>query len=498
LPLAAAVPLLLWPKTPARAAVTLSIVATVLQLLVAIGLLLGVTSSDYEVYRLGDWPVPYGIVLVLDRLSALMLVLTAVVALASQVYSLANIELHGRYFHTLFQFQLMGLNGAFLTGDLFNLFVFFEILLIASYGLLLHGAGPARTRAALHYVILNLIGSSLFLIALGIIYGVLGTLNMAHLAALAGQIPESDVALLSVGALLLLVVFALKAALLPLYFWLPSAYTAATAPVAALFAIMTKVGVYSIVRVYAIIFGAAAGPIADLAAPWLLPVALATVAFGTIGALASHELRRLVSYLVIVSVGTLLAAVGLMSVPGLAAAIYYLVHSTMIAAALFLLADLVARQRGQRHDRLIPGPAVPSPWLLGSIYFAAAVVAGGLPPLSGFVGKAWILQAGIANPDWPWLYGVILPSSLFGVVVLSRAGSCLFWHTESDPVARPGPVLELAPVIVLLTLSALMVLAGGPLQRYAAETARDLRDPSGYIEHVLGTERELGGQQSDL
>jgi multicomponent K+:H+ antiporter subunit D len=314
-----------------------------------------------------------------------------------------------------------------------------------------------------------------------------GTLNMAHLASLVGQVNEGDAALLRAAALLLLLVFALKAALLPLYFWLPSAYSAATAPVAALFAIMTKVGVYSIVRVYTLIFGSLAGPLANVGEPWLLPVALATTVFGTLGVLASHELRRLVSYLVVVSVGTLLAAVGLFTVQGMAAALYYMVHSTLIAATLFLLADLVVNQRGETRDRLVPGPVVASPWVLGSLYFAAAIVVAGLPPLSGFIGKAWILQAANATQLWPWLWGVILPTSLLSIVALSRAGSWLFWHTETGAVARPGPTVEPVPVVVMLGLSLALVLFGGPLQQYAADTASGLLDPSGYISQVLGS-----------
>src|SRR5690606_2213561 len=233
-------------------------------------------------YRLGDWPAPFGIVLVLDRLSALMLVLTAAVALFSLLHAVQGQDRAGPLYHPLFQLQLVGLNGAFLTGDLFNLFVFFEILLIASYCLLVHGSTAPRLRAGVHYVVLNLAGSSLFLIAVGTLYGVTGTLNMADMAQKVALLGAPDAALVRSAALLLLVVFALKAALVPLYFWLPAAYSAASAPVAALFAIMTKVGVYSIVRVYTLIFGSGGGVAAEVATPWLLPLALLTVVLGMI------------------------------------------------------------------------------------------------------------------------------------------------------------------------------------------------------------------------
>ena len=326
---------------------SVSLASAAVLLPVNLVLFIAVSDGDFIHYALGNWPPPFGILLVLDRLAALMLLLTALVALASLLYAIASAtDRHGRYFHILFQFQLFGLNGAFVTGDLFNLFVCFEILLIASYGLLLHGGGRELARAGLHYVVLNLTGSALFLIGIGILYGVTGTLNMADLALRIAQANSSEAGLLRAGALLLLVVFALKAALLPLYFWLPRAYSLTSAAVAALFAIMTKVGVYAIVRVFTLIFGAQAGVGADVATPWLLPLALATLALGAVGCLAARELRRLLAYLVIVSVGTLLTAVGLFNVSGLSAAVVYMIHSTLIAAAMFIVADLIARQRG--------------------------------------------------------------------------------------------------------------------------------------------------------
>ena len=224
-------------------------------------------QGNVGVYQLGDWQAPFGIVLVLDQLSALMLLLTAVLALPALLYGCGGDDRRGPNFHSLFQFQLMGINGAFLTGDLFNLFVFFEVLLIASYGLALHGRGPERVKAGLHYVVLNLTGSALFLIALGLIYGTTGTLNMADFAVKAQALEGSEQTLLTVAVLLLWVVFGLKAALFPLYFWLPAAYANATAPVAALFAIMTKVGIYAILRMQTLAFSD--GPLAGLGADLL-------------------------------------------------------------------------------------------------------------------------------------------------------------------------------------------------------------------------------------
>ena len=219
-----------------------SVASCVLLLIVGLVLLGMASDGSIRVYALGDWVAPFGIVLVLDRLSALMLVLTALLGLGVLLYAVGGWDERGKHFHPLFQFQLMGLNGAFLTGDFFNLFVFFEILLIASYGLMVHGGGGLRVKAGVQYVVTNLVGSSLFLIAVGLIYSVTGTLNMADLALKVPQVPPADQALLQTGAVLLLLVFGVKAALVPLHFWLPGTYANAPGPVAALFAIMTKVG----------------------------------------------------------------------------------------------------------------------------------------------------------------------------------------------------------------------------------------------------------------
>ncbi|HSO10440.1 MAG TPA: proton-conducting transporter membrane subunit, partial [Desulfoprunum sp.] len=230
-----------------------SLLTTAALLPVATLLLLRADSGEIVVYQLGNWPAPFGISLVLDRLSAMLLVLTAVLALPALVAATAGDDRRGENFHVLFPLQLFGINGAFLTGDLFNLFVFFEVMLIASYGLALHGGGRDRVRAGLHYVVLNLIGSSLFLVAIGTLYGIAGTLNMADLAIYTASAAAEQTPLLRAAALLLLTVFALKAAVLPLHLWLPALYSAGIAPVAALFAIMTKVGVYAILRTFTLI-----------------------------------------------------------------------------------------------------------------------------------------------------------------------------------------------------------------------------------------------------
>ena len=454
----------------------LSLAATAVLLPLAALLLWFSTDGEERFYLLGHWPMPFGIVLMLDRLSALLLLLTALVALPALCYAVAtDTDRQGRFFHPLFQFQVMGLNGAFLTGDLFNLFVFFEILLMASYGLLVHGGGRERIRAGLHYVILNLTGSALFLIAIGTLYGLTGALNLAELAVRIATAPEADAGLLRVAALLLLVVFGLKAAVLPLYCWLPAAYANTSAPVAALFALLTKVGVYAIIRIFPLVFGPEFGD-------WLLPLGLATLLAGSIGVLTSEELRRLIAYSVIMSVGTLLTGLGLGTPAGLSAALTYLVHTTLITAGLFLLADLIADQRGHSESR----PAVPvaQPRLLGGLFLIGAMALAGLPPLSGFLGKVLLLQAFGATAAQPWVWSMVLGSSLLLLVALVRMGSSLFWAVQDDvaTTAIPAPVRRWWPVAILLATGPLLMLFGQPLLKFITAAAGSLLQPIALLQ----------------
>jgi multicomponent K+:H+ antiporter subunit D len=491
--LAGAALLLIERRRPARVA-ALSVAATATHLLVSVGLAVQAADGAVRAYLLGNWSAPFGIALALDRLSALLLVLTGVVALAAVTYAVAGegrsrIDRLAPHFHALFQFQLMGLSGAFLTADLFNLFVFFEVLLIASYGLLLHGAGAARLRAAIHYVSFNLTGSALFLVAVSALYGVTGTLNMADLAQRVAQLPPESASLARSAGLLLLVVFCVKAALLPLYFWLPATYGAAAAPVAALFAIMTKVGVYAVARMYTLVFGADGGPGAHLAQPWLPVLALGTIALAAIGAMAARDLRGLIGYLVIASAGTLLLALGLGSRETVAAALFYLVNSTLVVAALYLLADRIGAQRGAHGDALAPGPFGPERNLLGAAYLLAAIAVCGLPPLAGFLGKALLLDAARDTGYAVWAWIIVLGSGLAIIISLARAGSRIFWKPYQPaapalPVAT-APVQAVALGALFAALLANAALAG-PLARYTGEAAQQLLERRPYIEAVLG------------
>jgi multicomponent K+:H+ antiporter subunit D len=491
LPLVAGALLVLLEKARSRAVVPVSILATSALLILAARLMEQAASGEVAVYLLGNWRAPFGITLALDRLSALMLVLTALVAGGALWFSMGGAARQGLHFHSLFQFQLMGLCGAFLTADLFNLFVFFELLLAASYGLLLHGGTRARHRAALHYVVFNLAGSALFLIAVSLLYGVAGTLNMADLAQKLPLLPPAQARLAQAAVLMLLVVFAVKAALLPLYFWLPDTYAAASAPVAALFAIMTKVGVYAIARTSTLLLGPEGGPLAGVAAPMLPVLALATLVLAATGALAARHLRVLVAYAVVASAGTLLLAIGLGTRDALAAGLFYLVNSTLVAALWFLLADRIATARGGT-DRLEAG-AFSSGWApLGVVFFASAVAVAGVPPLAGFMGKALLLQAAGHTPWAGWVVALVLGSSLAMMMALARAGSTLFWKPGAPAtamkLAASGTGAQSASMLALLAAVLATAIFAGPLAAYTEAAATQLMQRQTYIGAVLNAQ----------
>ena len=489
MPLAAGVLAMLAGRLGLAAERAVGAAATILLLPVAV-VLLGIADSGQVVaYGVGDWPAPVGIILVLDRLAAWMLLVTAVVATGAVLFAIGRSDESGRHFHALFQFQLLGVNGAFLTGDLFNLFVFFEVLLIASYALLSHGPGAARTQAAIRVAVLNLLGSTLFLVAVGCLYAAAGTLNLADLAVRGDALPADRLGLWQVGGWLLITVFALKAAALPLGFWLPGAYGTADGAVAALFSVLTKVGVVAIIRSCTLVFpGLEAGPV-------LWAAALGTLALGATGMLAARRLSSLAAHAVILSVGVLLVSVALFTHDSLVAASYYLAHGTFATAALFLVAARVAAVRGETGDALVGGPAFRGRVALPTAFLVAAVAVAGLPPLGGFLAKLAILDAATATAGAAWTFVAVLAASLASIVALARAGTTVFWKTGQDrgevvEIPRWRPVAVTAVGFLLAAIVALALLGGAAFGQ-ADRIAAQLLDRDGYIRAVLG-EREGG------
>ena len=457
------------------------------QLVIAGWLVNRAASGEISVYLLGNWEAHLGIALAVDRLSALMLLTTALLGLVALLYAAAGWERSAPHFHALFQIQLVGLNGAFLTADLFNLFVFFEVLLIASYGLMLSGGRGERMRAGLHYVAFNITASTLYLFAVGLLYGLLGALNLAELAERISVAPATNLPLIAAAGGLLLVVFCAKAALFPLSLWLPETYTRTPAPVVALFAIMTKLGVYSVLRVFSVLFPDGSGALAGYVWPWLLPLAGAGLALAALGTLAATTLRTLVGYLVVGSAATLFIAVAANRPEAWGAGLYYLVHSSFAAAALFLIVDMVRRQRLNAGDNLRQIDHLGQRGVLGAVFCLAAVSAIGLPPLAGFIGKLSLLAALPADlAHWAW--PLILLSSLLLLIALANAGSQVFWRQTEPPLDRtasPASPLQWAAVWLLLLAGAGLVGLGGPILQYTQDSGSQLANPIEYRQALL-------------
>ncbi|HEY4803630.1 MAG TPA: monovalent cation/H+ antiporter subunit D [Paraburkholderia sp.] len=532
IPLFAAGAIVALPLRAKRLQRAINVIATLALLPLAVALAEHAAQGEIASYALGAWPAPFGIVLQLDRLGALMLVLTALLACCCLLGTTSADARRGRYYRALVQFELMGLNGAFLAGDLFNLFVFFELLLIASYALLLHGGGRRRVRNGLHYMLLNLVGSSFFLIALGVLYGLTGTLNMAGMGERLAHLDAAALPLAQFAGATLMLVFGLKAAVFPMSFWLPQAYRSAIGPVAALFAIMTKVGIYAMLRCDALVFGAGSGGMLDaFMHDWAWWLAIATIVYGALGALAVSSLKTTTGFLVLVSVGLLIAAVTLQTVLAWSALLYYLISTTLCTGALFLLADTLESEATEpaavtaTNERREPGsleslddataPAItpdadneplatppkaadpekqPAPWpsnAAGVLYLAAAVGAVGLPPLSGFLGKAMVLAATPLSQAvvlWP----AVLLSGLLSIVALSRTGTRLLWAVPASraytgvPVAAPrGSRAKLAACALLLAGVVAATVLAGPLKRYLDATAAQLLDREAYVQAIL-------------
>jgi len=523
-PLLAGAAMLLLTEARRAARIAIALASSLVQLAVAL-VLLYLTSDaapfiwqdGIGVYQLGGWPAPFGIVLVADRLSAVMLTLQAVLGLAVLTYSIARWDRPGQPFHSLLQFLAMGVNGAFLTGDLFDLFVFVEILLAASYGLVLRGVGATRVGMGLHYLVVNIMASLLFLVGVAMIYGVAGTLNMADLARRFTALAPDARTLFDTGAAILGVAFLIKAGSWPLNFWLPGTYSAAVAPVGAAFAMLTKVGVYALMRVGTLMSEDEAA--ASMLGLLMFYFGLATLVTGTVGMLASHHLARLVSYSLVASTGILLAALGLGLEPLTAPVLFYLIVSALTTGAFFMVTGMTDRTRSvpsaatpaeppppQSPFYMAFGVREPDPYgtdeergfaipravvFLGLAFVCCVLLVTGLPPLPGFIAKFALLStaiaaapaAGLGAAAWT-LAAVVLVSGFAGVVALTRAGIRLFWTVTARTTPRLR-VLEAAPVAFLIALCILLGTAASPVMDYLDHAATSLHEPQDYIRNVL-------------
>jgi len=524
-PMLTAALMLLLREERRRTKSALSVASGLIGLLVALALLRWVNAPDtgggpgsIGVYLPGNWQAPFGIVLVADRLSTMMVALTGVVAFAASIYSTSRWDRAGVHFHPLLQLQLMGLNGAFLTGDLFNLFVFFEVMLAASYGLLLHGSGRGRVHAGLHYIAINLAASSLFLIGAALLYGVTGTLNMADLGMKIAQIDPADRGLVHAAAAILATAFFAKAGAWPLNFWLVPAYSSAVSPVGAVFALLTKLGIYALLRLWTLMFAPDTGASAGFGQGALIAMGLATLFVGALGIVGTQRLSNLAGFSVLVSAGTLLTAVGFGQTAVWAGALYYLLSSTLAVSAFFLLIDMIERWRNagmsiapheaadevpflsadlQRMDdvnlddnaQALYGRAIPAGVaFLGLGFVGCTILLAGLPPLSGFLGKfamlSGLLDAARVTPAaWTFLV-LLLVSGFFTLIAFSRTGIRHFWTQEHDRLPSL-PALEVIPVGVLLAACLALALGAGPALQHATATAEGLRTPTAYRSAVL-------------
>jgi multicomponent K+:H+ antiporter subunit D len=529
LPMLTAALMLLLDERQRRVKATLTVISGLLGMLVALALLRWVNAPETGdgpgstgVYLAGNWMAPFGIVLVADRLSSMMVALTGVIAFAASIYSTSRWDRAGVHFHPMLQLQLMGLNGAFLTGDLFNLFVFFEVMLAASYGLLLHGSGRLRVQAGLHYIAINLAASFLFLIGAAMLYGVTGTLNMADLGARIAVLDPADRGLVHAAAAILATAFFAKAGAWPLNFWLVPAYSSAVAPVGAVFALLTKLGVYTVLRLWTVLFAPDAGDSAFFGQEVLVAIGLVTLALGALGVLGTQRLALLAGSSVLVSAGTLLAAIGLGHSAVWAGALYYMVSSTLAVSAFFLLIDMVERWRNGtsvapyeagddtpflsedlRHTsdvnldddaQALYGRAIPAGVaFLGIAFMISTLLLSGLPPLSGFVGKFAMLSGllDVRHPDYADVAFMVLliVSGFLTLLALCRAGIRYFWNQPHANLPSL-PALEVLPVAVLLMASIGVTVGAGPIMQHAQATADALRSSLVY-RHAVSDARQV-------
>jgi multicomponent Na+:H+ antiporter subunit D len=467
--------------TAQRVVATVSSIGTIIAALLIVQ---KVRIDGIQSLNVSSWDAPFGITLVSDMLSALLVLTTSILAFVCLIYSFKSIgEEHEKYYYyPVFNFLLVGVNGAFITGDIFNLFVFFEVMLMSSYVLLVLGGTKIQLRESIKYLLVNVISSALFVIAVAYLYSVVGTLNMAHISSRINEISVNGMpGILTVIAVLFLIVFGLKGAIFPLHFWMPGSYYAPPAPVLALFgALLTKVGVYSITRTYTLFF------YHDMDTFGLLSIlAILSIVFGVIGAIAYWDIKNIIIYNIIVAVGVILYGISVLNTASITGAVYYLIHDMLIKAALFLLVGVVISITGTSNLRNFSGLITRYPGL-GWTFFIAALALAGIPPLSGFIGKLLIVQGGFEGESFIGAFIVLMSSILvlFSVMKIFING---FWgKVRIYPGEGKSPVKQLliAPGI-LVVLSALYGIGSEFILPYITQAADTLLDPNIYINAVL-------------
>ncbi len=474
--------LLLFFKENIRVQRTLTVIGLVVSLVAALFLVAKVKTDGIQTLTLGSWSAPFGISMVSDMFSALLVTTTLLLTLLVVIYSFTAIgeERERFFYYPAILFMITGVNGAFTTGDIFNLFVFFEVLLIASYVLIVLGGEKKQLRESIKYILVNVISSALFVITVAYLYSVIGTLNMADIAVKIAQLGQPGI--ITVIAVLFLIVFGIKGSIFPLYFWLPGSYAAPPIPVLALFgALLTKVGIYAIVRTYTLFFVHDTAFTHEL----LSVLALLTIIAGCIGALAYFDVKQIIIYNVVIAVGVILFGAAQMNESGLTGAIFYLIHDMLIKGALFLLIGIIIYVTGTSNLRKMGG-LMKTHAPLGWVYLIAAFGLAGIPPLSGFIGKLLIVK-GAFEAGNVWGSIIILASSLVVLLSVIRIFIYAFWGepVELPKTARRPYQKMMIPAVILVVLSVFYGVGTEWLLPYMTDASDILLQPSIYIDAVL-------------
>jgi multicomponent Na+:H+ antiporter subunit D len=472
--------------TTPRAQRALSLAGAFALLLASIALMDAVWRGGMIVVQSSNWDAPFGITLAVDTFGAVMTLIAAITGAACLTFAIPEIEERHRraWFHPLSHVLLLGVCGAFITGDLFNLYVWFEVMLIASFGLMTIGGSKAQTDGAVKYVALNLVATLLFLLAVGLLYGMTGTLNYADLSRAIPNVGNTGV--LTAAAMLLMAAFGMKAAVFPLFFWLPAAYHTPLVSVSAVFAgLLTKVGVYALIRAFTLLFTHDVGWTHQI----LLCVSGLTMITGVLGAAAQSEMRRILSWHIISQIGYMVMGLALYTPLAIVGSVFYLVHHIVVKANLFLIAGVAARLTGSMELKKIGGLYRAAP-LLGVLFFIPAFSLAGFPPLSGFWAKLILVRAALEGREW-WIAAAALVTGLLTIYSMTKIWGEAFWkpHPKGEDAAAPlaaVPVAMLAPIIALAACTIAIGLFAQPFWVVAERAAAELLDPAAYAAAVLG------------